>query len=914
MSRKNKSYGSLIAKVGIGYDAVLDTIIKVDSSTTYDDLSRCPPYDIKKTADKTYEIKLALAGAKKETIIAAVDAEFLTVNATVDKAYDPEGDDVYFHQGIFEGGEFKATFLLAKNLQVASAAFVDSLLTIKFIDTNVTRSVSNIPIGPFPAELTDKQFTIEYNSAGSPVYVPVGVSVESPSAISVLPDAVPVTDLPITTTDSTTTVTVNAGSLSAPTTDVVLPIEVPSVVSVDLTNVTPNMDTASSAPQATITVNDATHEIVAGAELVVIKTPDPAVADIVVAIPSEVKAAADSVGIDVVADVTAALDAATKSENIVPAPATDVVIPSIQEVPVLVHDAKTDEPKVEVLVPSELPSVVELVKNPDAPKTDDVPSVVLDTAVGSDIPADSILIPVVTPVGQSDIVVAVAPELHKELTDGGVDIARDVAKALEVAKPDVVSTPVEVTSVVNNSDDVTVPTVGVDVPKELPQVVEITAVSVPHIDADSPDVQVVLTVNDATTEIKSDNVVTDVIKTAPDTPDVVIAIDQTLHDDLKAKGIDAIQEVKDAIGDAMPKMPEAPLIEAPKDIEVLVKPVDAAPSDTPVTVVVPDVIPQVVEAKVVDDKVVLSDVALNIPVDATLTPVVTAEGQPDIVVVTTPATDAALEVKGLDVATDIAAAVVKADPTVVQAGDIVAAAPEVTSVVVDQTDTTTPSVKVTMPTDVPQIVEATLVDVAPKIDTVSSEPQATVVLTDAMHEVTDNAVLTPVATDSGKADVIVSVAPEVQKAADVAGVDIMDAVTKALDKADVTLPDAPVAPVVTDVTQSSVAVTPDATPAADVVTVTVPDVVTPVMKAEVVGNTVTLTPTDASVAPDATLVAVVTPGVQPDIVVSVPADVAATITDAGLEVAPVLADVLKQADVTVSVETTPVLVEASMTP
>lgn len=187
MSKKRKNYTSLVAKVGLGFDPVLDLIEQVNDTLSYDDLTAIPPFNLKKTTDKNYVVELSLPGAKKEAIKAQLDSDYLVVSAKVDDAYDPEGDDLYFHKGIFSGGKFEAKFLIAKNLQFKGANFEDSILSIELEDTNLPRSTTLLPIGPFPVDT--KEVKVEYNSAGEPQIVPVGEDVNT--SVNAVPILVP---------------------------------------------------------------------------------------------------------------------------------------------------------------------------------------------------------------------------------------------------------------------------------------------------------------------------------------------------------------------------------------------------------------------------------------------------------------------------------------------------------------------------------------------------------------------------------------------------------------------------------------------------------------------------------------------------------------------------------------------------
>jgi HSP20 family molecular chaperone IbpA len=912
MSKKNKRYDSFVTKVGIGFDSVLDTIELVDENTSYDDLSKIPPYNIKKTNEVDYYVELSVPGAKKEAIKATVDVDSLTVSATVDAPVDPEGDDLYFHKGIFQGGKFEAKFALAKNLQFKSADLVDGVLTIKFVDSNIKRATTILPIGPFPAKEEDKDYKIEFNSAGQPVMILVSDTVESATTVIpvVIPSVEPATE-PVKeevkaeeapASEGTVTVTVNEDNTNVPTTEVVLPDPLPQIVEVSIDLV--GNSTTSSEPQATITVEDATHEVSDNTVLETIKTPEGQ-PDIVVSVPAEVAATAEANGIDIVSDVKAAVEEA--APEIVAAPIAPET--TVSSEPVVVKDEETSEPKIEVVVPEELPPVVELVKS-EEPASTDSPVVELVPADPTNIPEDHVLVPVVTQEGQNDVVVAVAPELHEELTNAGVDIAADVSTAVIEAAPEVPVVPETVTEVVN-ADVKTEPTVEVTLPVELPQIVEAKVDEVPAVvDTKSEEPQVSVEVKDATAELP-DNVVTDVIKTEDGKADVVVAIDADTHAELLDKGVDVIEAVKAAVEQSeevkAPDLP--PATEEVPTTDVVVAPSDGHVDAEPVTVTVPDVVPQVVEATVnKDNTVILSDSSASIPEEATVTPVVTQEGQPDIVVVTTPETDKKLDDLGVDVAKDVSAAVIAAEPEVVTPSDtpadvVEAAAPETTTVVTNDDSTKEATVAVNVPVEVPQIVEVKLDEVAPTVDVKSEEPQVTVTLTDATHEVSDNVTLETVKTPDNKADVVVAIPTEVQAALDEKKIDIMPAIEAAVNSEEVKLPDVPVV-TETPKTEEVTVVEADAKAKVDEVSVIVPETVTPVMEAKIetaddLGTTVKLVPTDSAIPADAELVPVVTPAGENDIVVAVPEEVKTAIEAGSVTVSDALSEAVNTAAVSV---------------
>lgn len=909
--KKNKRYDSFVTKLGVGFDPVLDTI-ELAESFSLDDLTKVPPFNIKKIAEKDYVVEIALPSVKKEDISLMLDADYLTVSGVAAAAYDPEGDDVYFYKGIFQGGKYEGKFVIARNLDFVSAELVDGILTVKFVDTNKPRAAKKLPIGPFPIE--NKDYQVTYNSMGQEVLVPVGESPEtSANAVVLTPPSLEEVPAPAEpAVEGTVETVVNAEDPATVTTTVVLPEELPQIVEVKLEDVVAQTAEGSSEPQATIVVSDATYEVSDNVSLEVIKTEEGK-ADIVVAIPEEVKAEAEAQGIDIIADVTAAVEQNVAAET--------VTLPEVSEAPKVEAPAEPIEVfqdngtdvKFEVSVPAELPPVVELVEAPTS--TPEAPVLVLETKVESEVPADAVLVPVVTKEGENDIVVAVAPELHEQLTEAGVDVSADLSSAVIAAEATVTSTPepveeVPTVSAVVNEFEQTKPTVEVVLPEVLPAVVEVTAEMKPVIDNVSDQPQIVLTVNDATHEIVTDNASLDVIKTDEGQTDVVVAVDKTLEATLAEAGIDVHDTVKEAF-ENKEEVTAEPVVESTPEAAV------------------PE-LPAVVEVTVVDDKPVVSEIT-EIPADSELVPVVTPEGHDDVVAVVSPETSAALE--NLD--TTVAEAVVdnvdwtepKAEPAVepatIAVGEPapVAETPvveETSTVVVNDDTTKLPTVEVTLPTELPQIVEVKIDDVtdAKKVDTKSEEPQISVTLTDATYEVSDNVTLETVKTPDGSADLIVAIPEEVQAVLDEKKIDILPAIEEAVASPEVTAPvlvEAPKDPETLDVT---VVPAEELKPETEV-TVTVPTEVTPVMSAEVVvnddlGTTIELKPADHSVDAEATLVPVVTPEGQNDIVVAVSEEAKAALEASGQEVSAVLEDAVKQADVTVAeVEKPEVLIDST---
>ena len=109
----------------IGIDRLFDRIVnQIDSaaSTNY------PPYDIVRTGDETYEIRVAVAGFAQ----ADIDVEFNNGTLIVkgEKAAEVGAEVEYLHHGI-SGRSFIRTFSVAEYVEVKDAVLADGILTVK---------------------------------------------------------------------------------------------------------------------------------------------------------------------------------------------------------------------------------------------------------------------------------------------------------------------------------------------------------------------------------------------------------------------------------------------------------------------------------------------------------------------------------------------------------------------------------------------------------------------------------------------------------------------------------------------------------------------------------------------------------------------------------------------------------------
>lgn len=914
MGRTKKVYqdkgagSSDIQKVSVGYDRFFSKLQKMEDEAS---ILWYPPYNIRKTSASEYVIDIDLSGYNKEDISASMADNALIVSAPASSAFaDPEGDDVYYHQGIYRGGAVSAKFFIAEGLALETANYDDGIVSFKFV-ASVSESKSYIvPIGPFEVKEDSAPYVPTYDSSGR--IVGKKEKAEQPEKFE-LEDREEVS------------VVVNEDSHRKPTVEVVLPDPLPQVVEVSVEAIAEEVDKKSEEPQAKVKVKDASFEVVSDDVVTdVIKTPEGK-ADIVVAIPTEVKEAAAEAGINIVDAVEKAIE---KSEAKAPE------LPEVkEEAPVVEVEVKPEaaEEPVVVVVPETLPAVVEA-------KVEDGVVVLSDTS--EHVPTTAELIPVVTKDGQPDIVVAVTPSTEAHLEELGIDVVTDIGAAVIEANSDV-STSVVIPPPVIETEEAPVvlygetdekPTVEVILPDPLPQIVEVTVEKVEEaVDNTSEHPQVVLKVEEAVHEV-SDDVVLDVVKTEEGKSDVVMAIDKADKEKLKDEvGIDPVEVVADAIAEAEIVAPELPVVEVTPVVETPV----TTDSGEEVTVVAPEVIPQVVEATVeivpstynsagepqeAETKVVLTDVSENVPADAELVPIVTAKGEHDIVMAVTEETRAALDNIGANVETVVAEALVEAKTEVVYAEPTVEPTPEPTVVSEEGTSTVTlnadnpevPTVEVSIPEVMPQVVEA-VVHVEPVVDPVSEAPQVVVDVAEATVEVSDNVELEVVKTEEGKADVVVAIDSESKAAAEEAGVNVAEVIAEAVAAAEVTAPELP------EVKEEPAAVEVDITAepvAAD--TIVVPEVIPQVV--EVVVNdegAIELKDTSESVNAEATVAPIVTAEGQPDAVVVVTDEVAEKLEATPEAVVAVVEAAVKEAEtaveVTPSVET-PVVPETPAEP
>jgi len=116
----------------IGFNQLFDRITSnIDTAS-----QSYPPYDIIRTGDETYVIRLAIAGFQKADIKIEVENGTLNISGhqiKTDLAKEDGGQlangEEYLHRGI-SNRNFSRTFNLADYVEVTDATIVDGILTV----------------------------------------------------------------------------------------------------------------------------------------------------------------------------------------------------------------------------------------------------------------------------------------------------------------------------------------------------------------------------------------------------------------------------------------------------------------------------------------------------------------------------------------------------------------------------------------------------------------------------------------------------------------------------------------------------------------------------------------------------------------------------------------------------------------
>ena len=110
----------------VGIDNLFDRITRnIDLATN---AGNYPPYDIVKTGDETYEIRIAAAGFRRDEIEVEVKDGQLMVQGS--HAIEARPELEYLHHGI-SNRTFIRTFQLSDYVEVKEAMMKDGILTVK---------------------------------------------------------------------------------------------------------------------------------------------------------------------------------------------------------------------------------------------------------------------------------------------------------------------------------------------------------------------------------------------------------------------------------------------------------------------------------------------------------------------------------------------------------------------------------------------------------------------------------------------------------------------------------------------------------------------------------------------------------------------------------------------------------------
>jgi len=130
----------------VGIDSLFDRITRqIDLAAN---AGNYPPYDIVKTGDETYEIRIAAAGFRQDEIEVEVKDGQLVVHGSHSAESRPDVE--YLHHGI-SNRSFLRTFSLSDYVEVKAAVMKDGVLTL-----HLEREI--------PEAMKPKKIAIQYQS------------------------------------------------------------------------------------------------------------------------------------------------------------------------------------------------------------------------------------------------------------------------------------------------------------------------------------------------------------------------------------------------------------------------------------------------------------------------------------------------------------------------------------------------------------------------------------------------------------------------------------------------------------------------------------------------------------------------------------------------------------------------------
>jgi len=113
-----------IHKFGIGFDSMLDELMRVGSGQT---TSNYPPHNVIKTGEETVMIEMAVAGFDEGEIDISVEGNMLTISGQQLRT-DPINYE-YLHRGL-SSRDFVQNFRLAEHVEVKDATIKNGVLTV----------------------------------------------------------------------------------------------------------------------------------------------------------------------------------------------------------------------------------------------------------------------------------------------------------------------------------------------------------------------------------------------------------------------------------------------------------------------------------------------------------------------------------------------------------------------------------------------------------------------------------------------------------------------------------------------------------------------------------------------------------------------------------------------------------------
>lgn len=113
-----------IHKFGIGFDSMLDELMRVSSAQT---TSNYPPYNVIKTGENTVTIEMAVAGFADGEVSISIENNVLIIQGS--QLQNEPINYEYLHRGL-SSRDFEQNFRLAEHVEVKDATIKNGILTI----------------------------------------------------------------------------------------------------------------------------------------------------------------------------------------------------------------------------------------------------------------------------------------------------------------------------------------------------------------------------------------------------------------------------------------------------------------------------------------------------------------------------------------------------------------------------------------------------------------------------------------------------------------------------------------------------------------------------------------------------------------------------------------------------------------